>query len=119
MIATSIESSIVIISEKCLMIFSVKAVLGEHAALGVYVTPGKPFLIKGKKLPKIILFDSFIFDSEHKVVFAVPMTIFKKIFQSCSLHKRPYVLEVQTLIVIVFLPWHGWGCHKSTLRNIL
>lgn len=38
-----------------------------------YVKPGEDFLIKEKKLPKIILFDYFIFDSEHKMVFSVPM----------------------------------------------
>ena len=38
-------------------------------------------LIRGKKLPKIILFDSVIFVSEDKVVFSVPMTIFKTYFR--------------------------------------
>lgn len=35
----------------------------------------KNFLSKGKKLSKIILFDSIMFVSEDKVVFAIPMTI--------------------------------------------
>jgi len=38
-------------------------------------------LIRGKKLPKIILFDSVLFVSEDKVVFSVPVTIFKKYFR--------------------------------------
>ena len=78
----------------------------------------KHFLIKGKKRSEVILFDSIMFVSEDKVVFAVPMTILKKIFQSGG-SKRNYVLQVQNLFVIFFLPWHGWGWHKSTLKNIL
>lgn len=44
----------------------------EHYA--VYVKPSKHLFIKGKNLSKIILFDSFIFDSEYKVVLFIPVT---------------------------------------------
>lgn len=40
-----------------------KNISGEHEALCNVWKPGKDLLIKGKKLPKIILFDSFMFDS--------------------------------------------------------
>lgn len=69
-----------------------KNISGEHEALCNVWKPGKDLLIKGKKLPKIILFDSFMFDSEHKMVHTVPMIFKKYVFQSGSLPRRHYVL---------------------------
>lgn len=77
----------------------------------------KHFLSKGKKLSKIILFDSIMFVSEDKVVFAVPMTILKKYFRVVVVKGIMYFKY--KIWSSFFSPWHGWRWHKSTLKNIL
>lgn len=75
-------------------------------------------LIRGKKLLKIILFDSVIFVSEDKVIFVVPMTVFKKYFRVVVI-KGMMDFKCKIWLPSFFFHWHGWGSHKSTLKNIL